>query len=89
MMAHAQKPDFFFRRNGRIHLNRRGRQLSRLLAAEVCVPAVVIGYTMFRGSVKGTGYPPHSPVSPSLHLPCVTVCHHISTVVYLQVQTKS
>jgi len=37
------------------------------------------GYTMFRGSVKGTGYPLHSPVSPSLPLPCVTVCHHIST----------
>ena len=37
------------------------------------------GYTMFRGSVKGTGYPLHSPVSPSLLLPCVTVCHHIST----------
>jgi len=36
------------------------------------------GY-MFRGSVKGTGYPLHSPVSPSLLLPCVTVCHHIST----------
>jgi hypothetical protein len=35
------------------------------------------GYTMFRGSVKGTGYPLHSPVSPSLPLPCVTVCHHI------------
>jgi hypothetical protein len=34
---------------------------------------------MFRGSVKGTGYPLHSPVSPSLTLPCVTVCHHIST----------
>jgi len=32
---------------------------------------------MFRGSVKGTGYPLHSPVSPSLPLPCVTVCHHI------------
>ena len=31
------------------------------------------GYTMFRGSVKGTGYPIHSPVSPSLPLPCVTV----------------
>ena len=30
------------------------------------------GYTMFRGSVKGTGYPLHSPVSPSLPLPCVT-----------------
>ena len=41
------------------------------------------GYTMFRGSVKGTGYPLHSPVSPSLPLPCVTVCHHISTGVYL------
>ena len=37
------------------------------------------GYTMFRGSVKGTGYPVHSPVSSSLPLPCVTVCHHIST----------
>ena len=30
-------------------------------------------YTMFRGSVKGTGYPVHSPVSPSLPLPCLTV----------------
>jgi len=40
------------------------------------------GYTMFRGSVKGTGYPLHLPVSPSLPLPCVTVCHHISTGVY-------
>jgi len=39
-------------------------------------------YNMFRGSVKGTGYPLHSPVSPSLRLPCVTVCHHISAVVY-------
>ena len=37
------------------------------------------GYTMFRGSVKGTGYSLHLPVSPSLPLPCVTVCHHIST----------
>jgi len=37
------------------------------------------GYTMFRGSVKGTGYPLHSPDSPSLPLPCVNVCHHIAT----------
>ena len=37
------------------------------------------GYTMFRGSVKGTGYPLHSPVSPSLPLSCVTVFHHVST----------
>ena len=40
------------------------------------------GYTMFRGSVKGTGYPLHSPISPSLPIPSVTVCHHISTAVY-------
>jgi len=37
------------------------------------------GYTMFRGGVKGTGYPLHSPVSPSLPLPCITVYHHILT----------
>ena len=41
------------------------------------------GYTMFLGSVKSTGYPLLSPVSPSIPLPCVTVCHHISTGVYL------
>ena len=29
------------------------------------------GYTMFRGSAKGTGYPLHSAVSTSLPLPCV------------------
>ena len=40
------------------------------------------GYTMLRGSLKGTGYPLHSPVSPSLPLPCVTVCHYTSTGVY-------
>jgi hypothetical protein len=40
------------------------------------------GYTMFRGSVKSTGYPLHLPVSPSLPLPCVIVCHHISTGLY-------
>jgi hypothetical protein len=42
VMAHTQKPGFVFRRNGRVHLNRRGRQFSRLLAAEVCASAVVI-----------------------------------------------
>ena len=42
MTAHAQKPDFVFRRNGRVHLNRRGRQFTRLLAAEVCASAVVM-----------------------------------------------
>jgi len=41
-MAHAQKPDSVFRRNGRVHLYRRGRQFSRLLAAEVCASAVAM-----------------------------------------------
>jgi hypothetical protein len=40
------------------------------------------GYTKFRGSVKGTGYPLHSPVYPSLPIPCITVCHHVSTGLY-------
>ena len=40
------------------------------------------GYTMFRGGVKGTGYLLHTPVSTSLPLPCVAVCHHISPGVY-------
>jgi hypothetical protein len=43
------------------------------------------GYTMFRVSVKGTGYKLHSPVSPSLPLPCVAMCHHVSTGLYNQV----
>jgi len=177
-MTHAQKPDFVFRRKGRVHLNRQGCQFSRLLAAEVCASAVVMldapcsevvwrvlathsirqfplhftsraspcaitfqldsttnlnpllsgqlkcggtqeetrsrlsakrtspfksagasvqsttgsrclrisgsnaVYTMFLGSVKSIGYPLHSPVSHSLSLPCVTVCHHISNEVY-------
>jgi hypothetical protein len=112
VMAHAQKPDFLFRRNGRAHLNRQGPQFSRLLAAEVCASAVVMldtpcfevvwrvlathstrqfalhfpcraspcaitfqldssndGCTIFRGSVKSTGYTLHSPFSPSILLP--------------------
>ena len=41
-MAHTQKPDFVFPRNGRVHLNRWGCQFSRLLAAEVCASAWVM-----------------------------------------------
>ena len=40
-------------------------------------------YTIFRGSVKSTDYPLHSPVSPSLPLPCVTLWRHISTGVHI------
>ena len=43
----------------------------------VRISASNTGYTMFRGSVKSTGYPLHFPVFPSLPLLCV--CRHIST----------
>jgi len=36
------KPDFVFRRNGQVHLNRRRRKSSRLPAAEVRASAVVM-----------------------------------------------
>jgi hypothetical protein len=42
LVAHAQKSDFVFRRNGRVHLNRWGRHFSRLPAADVCASAVVM-----------------------------------------------
>jgi len=51
-MAHAQKPDFVCRPNGRVHLNRRGRQFSRLLAPEVYASAVVMLGTPGSGVVS-------------------------------------
>jgi len=48
-----------------------------------------VGYTMFRGSVKSTGYPIHSPISPSLPFPCVTLCNHISTGRYQRMLSPS
>jgi len=53
-MAHSQKPDFFFRRKGRVHLNRRLRQFSRLLAGELCtsVCRVCTARASLRSAVK-------------------------------------
>ena len=82
LMAHAQKPHFVFRLNGRVHSNRRGSQFSRLLAAEVCASALVMLDTPPAEVVREYWLPLHSPVSPSLPLPCVTVCHHIPNAVY-------
>ena len=45
------------------------------------------GYIIFRVSVKSTGYPLHSPVPPSLPLPCVTVCPHSSSALYTKRST--
>ena len=83
VMAHAQEPDFVFRRIGRVHLNGRGASVQSTTGSRgVRMGGGNTGYTVFRGSVKGTGYPLHSPVSTSLPLPCITVCHHISTGLY-------
>jgi len=49
----------------------------------VCISSSNAGYITFGSSMKGIGYPLRLPVSPSLPLPCITVCHHISTGVYL------
>ena len=63
-----------------------GVQFSRLLAAEVCASAVVMVVILdtpcSEVQCKTTGYPLHSHVSPSLPLPCVTVCHRVSTELY-------
>ena len=70
MMAHAQKPDFVFRRNRRVHLNRQGASVQSTTDSRgVRISGSNAGYTMLRGSVKGTGYPLHFPVSPSLPPP--------------------
>jgi len=88
VLAHAQKPDFVFRRNGRVHLNQWGGgcQSNRLLAAEVCASAVVMVVTLnkpFSDEVYRV-LATHSirQLPPSLPLSCVTVCHHISTGLY-------
>ena len=74
-----------FGRNGRVHLNWRGASVQSTTGSRgVRISGSIAGYTMFRGSVKSTGYPLHSPVSPSLPLPYVTVCHHISTGLYIR-----
>jgi len=70
-MAHAQKPDFVFQRNGRVHLNWREVQFSRLLAAEVCASAVVMVVMLdipcSEVECKATGYPLHFPfISPTV-----------------------
>jgi len=77
-----------FGRKGRVHLNRPegvegGSVQSTTGCRGVRISGSNAGYTVFRGNVKGTGYQLHSPVSPSLPLPCANMCHHISTGFYI------
>ena len=86
MMAHAQKTDFVFRRNGRVHFKRRGASVQSTTGSRgLRISGSNAGCTMFTGSVKSTGYPLHLLVSPSVPLPYVTVYHHVSTGLYQSV----
>ena len=69
--AHAQKRDFVFRRNGRVHLNRQGPQFSRLLAADLCASAVVMLDTP-RSEVVWRVLATHSIRQFNLHFPSCT-----------------
>jgi len=71
-MAHAQKPDFIFRRNGRVHLNRRGLQ-STAGSRGVRISGSNAGYTTFRSSVRVLAT--HSIRQFPLHFPsCASPC---------------
>ena len=54
--------------------------------SDVCASAVVMVVMLdtpcSEVECKTTGYPLHSNVSPSLLLPCVTVCHQVSNELY-------
>jgi hypothetical protein len=53
VMAHAQKPDLVFRRNGWVHLNRRGASVQSTTGSRgVRISGSNAGYTMFQGSVR-------------------------------------
>ena len=52
-MAHAQKPDFIFRRNGLVHLNRQGASVQSTTGSRgVRISVSNAGYTTLRGSVR-------------------------------------
>ena len=59
-----------------------GVQFSRLLAAEMLM-VVMLDTPCSELKCKTTGYPLHSYVSPSPLLPCVTVCHQVTTELYI------
>ena len=69
--------------NGRVHLNRRGASVQSTTGSRgVRISGSNAGYTMFRDSVKSTGYPLHSPVSlslPSRASPCAIIFQLEST----------
>jgi hypothetical protein len=85
-MAHAQKPDFVFRRNGRVHFFTAGASVQSTTgrrAVRISLQGLYCSCKpVFCSHVTLTGYPLHSLIRPSLLHPCATVCHHISTGLY-------
>ena len=79
-MAHTQKPDFVFLRNGRVHLSRRGASVQSTGSRGVRISGSNAGYTMFRGSVKSTGYTLNVPY------PCIQEYVHDVTSQQLHIQ---
>ena len=70
-MAHAQKPDFVFRRNGRVDLNRQGASVQTTVGSRgVRIGVSNAGYTIFRGTVRVLAT--HSIYQFSLHFPPVS-----------------
>jgi len=74
VMAHVEKPDLVFQRNGRVHLNRRGFQFSRLLAADACASAVVMLDRPSSDTVQDCWLP-----TPFVYFPFTSppVCHRV------------
>jgi hypothetical protein len=82
VMAHVQKPDIVSWQNGRAIQISRGISSVDYWQPRCAYQLLLLAVMLDTGSAKGTGYPLYSPVSPSLPLPCLTVCHHISTAAY-------
>jgi len=85
-MAHAQKPDFVFRRNGQVHLNRWGGVSSVDYWQASCAHQPARESLPFCSHVTLNGYPLHSLVSPSLPQP---VRHRVPSHFNWTLQTYS
>jgi hypothetical protein len=92
-MARAQRLDFVFQIKGPVHSNRRGCQVSQAVSGEVCTSWLLHGSNAGQAVIfclfSLAGYPLHSPVSPTLLLPCVNVCHQVSILLYVLVYVAS
>ena len=90
-MAQAQKPDFVLRRNTSPFKSAGVSVQSTTGSRGVRISGSNAGYTMFRGSVKGTGHPLDSPVTlhlPSRASPCAITFQSDSTALITQNRRK-